>query len=175
MIFFTHRRHFQDLSEQEILALAISSEEDDARIFRTFSEILKSDYAATSAIFEGMAKEEDEHRRRLLDLYLQRFGDHVPLIRREHVAGFYTRRPIWLSKTLNLEHIRAEAAMMEVHAGTFYLNAAQQSTDTATRQLLGDLASSEVEHQDVANALSKEHLHTSAASQEESKQNDSSF
>jgi rubrerythrin len=92
--FFTHRRHFLDLSEQATLALAIYSKEDDVRIFRTFSEILKAYYGATSEIFGGMAKEEDGHRQRLIDLYLQRFGDHVQLIRQEHVAGFYTRRPI---------------------------------------------------------------------------------
>ena len=129
MRFFTQRRHFSDLSEREVLALAIFSEEDDARIYQTFAAHLSADYPASAAIFEDMAKEENTHRQRLLDLFQARFGDHIPLIRREHVAGFYSRRPVWLSKTLSLEKIRAEAAMMERTAAAFYRRAAAQSSD----------------------------------------------
>ncbi len=93
----TNRRRFADLGEQEILALAISSEEDDAQIYRSFAERLRADYPASAAVFDGMAQEEDTHRRALIDLHARRFGPVIPLIRREHVAGFYARKPVWLS------------------------------------------------------------------------------
>ena len=92
MRFFTQRRHFRDLSEQEVLALAISSEEDDARIYRSYGERLRAEYPDSAAIFDGMAEEEDGHRRALINLHRMRFGEVIPLIRREHVAGFYARR-----------------------------------------------------------------------------------
>lgn len=113
MRFFSQRRHFRDLSEQEVIALAISSEEDDARIYRSYAEMLRSEYPATARIFDGMAEEEDEHRHRLIELHENRFGNVIPLIRREHVAGFYARRPVWLVQNLGIERIRTEAASME--------------------------------------------------------------
>ena len=102
----SNRRRFADLSEQEVLALAISSEEDDARIYRTFAQGLRAEYPTSAAVFDEMAVEEDGHRQRLIDLHVQRFGPVIPLIRREHVAGFYARRPIWLTENLGLERIR---------------------------------------------------------------------
>ncbi|MCK0168681.1 VIT1/CCC1 transporter family protein [Jannaschia sp. S6380] len=141
-----NRRRFKDLSEQEILALAIFSEEDDARIYRAFGERLRGDYPDTAAMFDDMAAEEDGHRQRLIDLHAARFGDVIPLIRREHVAGFYARRPVWLAETLSLDRIRAEAAAMERQAGDFYLRAARRTSDPATRKLLGDLAAAEAGH-----------------------------
>ena len=158
MRFFSQRRHFNDLSEQEVIALAISSEEDDARIYRSYAEMLRTDFPATAKIFDGMAAEEDEHRRRLIDLHSTRFGDVIPLIRREHVAGFYARRPVWLVENLGIERIRTEAAAMERDAERFYLAAAQRSTDAATRSLLGDLAAAEAGHQETAHDLEKTHL-----------------
>ena len=158
MRFFTQRKHFKDLTEQEILALAISSEEDDARIYRSYAEMLRQDYPATSKIFDGMAAEEDEHRRRLIALHEKRFGPVIPLIRREHVAGYYARRPIWLVENLGIERIREEAEMMERDAERFYLAAAARTTDAATRQLLGDLAAAEAGHQATANELEQAHL-----------------
>ena len=113
---FSQRRRFSDLSEQEVLALAISAEEDDARIYRSYAERLRSAYPASAAVFDGMAAEEDGHRRRLIDLHEARFGKVIPLIRREHVAGFYARKPVWLAKTLSLDQIRAEAHEMERQA-----------------------------------------------------------
>ena len=104
------RRRFSDLSEQEIIALAISSEEDDARIYRGYAQHLRSDYPASAKVFDAMAVEEDEHRRRLIDLHTARFGDVIPLIRREHGAGFYARNPVGLIENLGLERIRDEAA-----------------------------------------------------------------
>jgi rubrerythrin len=158
MRFFSQRRHFNDLSEQEVIALAISSEEDDARIYRSYGEMLRADFPATAKIFDGMAAEEDEHRKRLIDLHTARFGNVIPLIRREHVAGFYARRPVWLVENLGIERIRTEAAAMERDAERFYLAAAQRSTDAATRALLGDLAAAEAGHQDTAHNLEKTHL-----------------
>ncbi|MGI9386337.1 MAG: iron exporter MbfA [Methyloligellaceae bacterium] len=155
---FTSRRQFKDLTEQDILALAISSEEDDARIYRTYADRLRDEYPDSAKVFEGMAAEEDEHRRRLIDLYKSRFGDTIPLIRREHVAGYYARRPVWLVENLRLERMREEAAGMELDARNFYLKSAQQTTDAATRKLLGDLAAAEGAHMTAADRLEQQHL-----------------
>ncbi|WP_394180351.1 iron exporter MbfA [Yoonia maritima] len=164
---FANRRRFKDLSEQEILALAISSEEDDARIYRSYAERLRADYPASAAVFDGMASEEDEHRRRLIDLHSARFGKVIPLIRREHVSGYYGRRPVWLIENLGLERIREEAAQMEHDAERFYTMAAAQSTDAATRKLLGDLAAAEASHSETADALAEEHLGSDEKTAEE--------
>ena len=158
MRFFSHRRQFRDLSEQEVLALAISSEEDDARIYRSYAESLRADYPDTAALFDGMAAEEDAHRHRLIERHMARFGAVIPLIRREHVAGYYARRPVWLMQNLGIERIRAEAEAMEQDAETFYLAAARRSTDAETRKLLGDLAAAEAGHQSVAGDLEAAHL-----------------
>jgi erythrin-vacuolar iron transport family protein len=152
------RRRFSDLSEQEILALAISSEEDDASIYRTYAERLRADYPASAAVFDGMAAEEDTHRRKLIDLHQARFGQVIPLIRREHVAGFYARKPVWLNETLGLDAMRAEARAMEEQAANFYKRAAGHTSDAATRKLLGDLAAAETSHADHASALEAIHL-----------------
>jgi erythrin-vacuolar iron transport family protein len=165
---FANRRRFKDLSEQEILALAISSEEDDARIYRSYAEMLRAEYPASAAIFDGMAVEENEHRRRLIDLHSARFGDVIPLIRREHVSGFYARRPVWLVENLGLDRIRDEAAQMERDALRFYEAAVARSTDAATRKLLGDLAAAEAGHSERADHLADKHLDEDAKSQEES-------
>ncbi|MBN9885908.1 iron exporter MbfA [Salipiger abyssi] len=158
MRFFTQRRHFKDLSEQEVLALAISSEEDDARIYRSYAEMLRGDFPDTAKVFDGMAEEEDGHRKALISAHRIRFGEVIPLIRREHVAGFYARRPVWLMKNLSLERIREEAESMEQDAERFYLEAARRSTDAGTRKLLGDLAAAEAGHEQRATELAGEHL-----------------
>ena len=164
---FVHRRRFKDLAEREILALAISSEEDDARIYRSYAEMLRTEYPATAAVFDGMAQDEDTHRRRLIDLYAARFGKVIPLIRREHVSGYYARRPVWLIENLGLDRIRAEAAQMERDAERFYLAAAARASDAATRKLLGDLAAAEAKHGDRADALADHHLGADARSDED--------
>lgn len=155
---FTQRRRFSDLSEQEILALAISSEEDDGRIYRSFAHRLRAEYPASAAVFDGMAEEEDSHRQRLITVHQIRFGDVIPLIRREHVAGFYARRPVWLTQNLSLEAIRSEASAMEVQAEKFYRTAAARTTDAATRKLLGGLAAAEAGHEKTAARLEATHL-----------------
>jgi rubrerythrin len=162
-----NRRRFADLSEQEIFALAISNEEDDARIYRQYAQHLRADFASSAKVFDGMAEEEDEHRRVLIDAYKERFGDMIPLIRREHVAGFYARRPVWLVENLGLETIRAEAREMERQAEQFYRKAADRTSDAGTRKLLGDLAAAEADHSNIAGQLEAEHLADTARSEED--------
>ncbi len=162
----TSRRRFSDLSEQEILALAVSSEEDDARIYRTYAERLRAEFPASAAVFDGMAEEEDEHRHRLIEAHKKRFGDVIPLIRREHVSGYYARRPVWLIENLGLDRMREEVESMERDAERFYRQAAARTTDADTRKLLGDLAAAEAGHSDKADALAEEHLDEDAKDQE---------
>ncbi|GHE96229.1 membrane protein [Aliiroseovarius zhejiangensis] len=162
-----NRRRFSDLSEQEILALAISNEEDDARIYRQYAELLRADFPASAKVFDGMAEEEDEHRRLLIDAHKARFGDMIPLIRREHVAGFYARRPVWLVENLGLETIRGEAREMERQAEQFYRKAADRTSDANIRKLLGDLAAAEADHGNVAGQLEADHLSGDARSEED--------
>ena len=166
---FANRRRFSDLSEAEILALAISSEEDDGRIYSSYAERLRSQYPSSAAIFDGMAAEENEHRRRLIEAFERRFGRVIPLIRREHVAGFYSRRPVWLIETLALDRIRQEASRMEDEAADFYTRAAQASSEPATRRLLGDLAAAERGHQKQADALEASNLGDGAREKEDNK------
>ncbi|MCF6432617.1 iron exporter MbfA [Leisingera sp. MMG026] len=158
MRFFTQRKRFAELTGQEILALAISSEEDDARIYRGYAERLRAEFPASAAMFDGMAAEEDEHRALLIALHQARFGPATPLIRREHVAGYYARRPIWLMENLSLDRIRGEARAMERDAERFYTAAAARTRDAATRKLLGDLAAAEASHQARAGELEETHL-----------------
>ncbi len=167
MRFFTQRRHFSDLNEQEVLALAISSEEDDARIYRSYAEMLRDEFPDTGKVFDGMAAEEDTHRKALIAMHRKRFGEVIPLIRREHVAGYYARRPVWLLKNLGIDRIREEAAAMERDAERFYLQAAQRSSDAETRKLLGDLAAAEAGHQYSAERLEREHLDDDARESED--------
>ena len=155
---FASRRRFSDLTEQEVLALAISSEEDDARIYRTYAERLRVEFPASAEVFNAMAVEEDTHRRWLIERHRARFGEVIPLIRREHVAGFYARKPVWLVENLGLERMRAEAEAMEHGAAAFYTRAAARTQDAETRKLLGDLAAAEAKHEVKAGALTSTHL-----------------
>jgi rubrerythrin len=165
--FAAGRRSFDSLSEREVLALAVSAEEEDGRIYAAYAERLRPNYPGSAAVFDGMAAEENEHRRRLLDTYQRRFGDVLVPVRREHITGFYTRRPLWLAETLNLDEIRAEAADMERRAHQFYLAAAARSTDVTTRKLLGDLAAAEASHEATAGRLADTHLDPETRSTED--------
>src|SRR5665213_2811943 len=147
---------FRDLNESQILALAIRAEEEDARVYRDFAESLRADFPATAELCTRMAAEEDGHRHRLTELYRQRFGEHIPLIRRQDVKGFVTRRPSWFTQTLRPERARDEAALMEIEARRFYEAAAQRTTDAGVRQLLGDLAQEEQRHEDTAEEITNE-------------------
>jgi erythrin-vacuolar iron transport family protein len=158
---------FSKLSIREILAVAISSEEEDARIYLTFADDLRERYPASAKMFEEMASDETEHRRRLLNLYEERFGPHLPPIRREDVKGFLKRRPIWLTSNLSLDAIRKEAEKMEYQAARFYRRAAEQTTDVDVRRLLGDLAEAEAQHEAHAQQLEKSILTPKARDEED--------
>jgi rubrerythrin len=151
-------RKFDSLSEREILALAISLEEDDERTYADYAEGLRENFAASAAIFDAMGAEEAGHRRRLIELYRQRFGEHIPLIRRHDVSGFVTRNPVWLMQPLGLETVRKQAATMEIESRRFYESAAKRARDPGIRQLLDDLASEERSHENRAEELEKEKL-----------------
>src|SRR6516225_7220448 len=122
-------RSFDSLTEREILALAISQEEEDARIYDDFAEGLKQSYPEQAKKFTELRADEDGHRHRLLDLYRSRFGDHVPLIRRQDVRGFVRRRPVWLVRPLGLKAVQKEAELMELETKRFYETAARRATD----------------------------------------------
>lgn len=156
-------RTFKSLSEQEILALAISLEEEDARIYDDFAEGLKTTHAAPAEKFRRLRAEEDRHRHRLLDLYRARFGEHIPLIRRQDVKGFVRRKPVWLVRPLGLDAVRKQAELMELETRRFYEKAAGQATDAGIRQLLGDLAEEERKHQHLAEVMVAAEPDTEAA------------
>ena len=160
-------KNFDGLSEKEILALAISLEEEDERVYADFSEGLGQEFPATAAVFDGMRLEESSHRHRLIDLYRRRFGEHIPLIRRQDVKGFVQRRPIWLARPLRLEAVRNQASAMEEETRRFYERAASQARDASIRQLLDDLAQEERSHEYRAEELGKDKLKADARSQEE--------
>ena len=145
--------NFRDLTEAQILALAVSAEEEDGRIYRDFAEKLRADFPASAALFTGMAGEEDGHRHRLIELYRQRFGEHIPLIRRQDVKGFMVRRSSRLAQTLRPEKAREEAALMEIESRHFYETAAHRTADAGIRQLLGDLAQEEQQHEATAEKI----------------------
>jgi rubrerythrin len=156
-LFGFNRRSFNSLSEQEILALAISSEEDDRRIYLSYAEGLRDAYPQSARVFEEMAEEENRHRAALIEMHRRRFGETIPLIRREHVRGYYERRPDWLVRPLGIERVRTAAESMEAQAHRFYLEAAQRTSDASTRRLLGDLAAAEKGHEALARRLGLAH------------------
>lgn len=164
---FSGKPRLDELGEREILALAISSEEEDARIYATYAATLRAAYPASAAVFDGMAEEEDNHRRRLIDLYVRRFGDVIVPVRREQVAGMPSRRPVWLVENLGLDRIRREVDAMERQAQDFYADAAGRAADAETRRLLGDLAAAEAGHRARAHELAGEHLGNGAMEEED--------
>src|SRR5579871_2916851 len=147
---------FRDLNQAQILAVAITAEEEDARIYRDFAESLRTDFPATAELFTSMAAEEDGHRHRLIESYRQRFGEHIPLIRRQDVKGFVVHRPSWVSRNLRPEHARQEAALMEIESRRFYEEAAQRATDAGIRQLHEDTAEAITDSQAASGALNQE-------------------
>jgi erythrin-vacuolar iron transport family protein len=151
-------RRIDSLSEQELLALAISLEEEHARIYADYAEGLRQDYPASSQIFREMAEEENGHRRQLIDLYREKFGDHIPLVRRHDVKGFLHHEPLWMLRPLGLAKVRRQAEAIELETRRFYERALERSTDAGLRKLLGDLVAAEREHIDRAQKLSQELL-----------------
>jgi rubrerythrin len=160
-------RSFNELTERELLALAIGNEEEDGRIYADYALALREEYPASAKVFEAMAVEENEHRRSLIDLYVQKFGDHIPLIRRADIKGTITRQPVWHVKPLSIDRIRAAAESMERDAARFYRLAAERTSDASIRKLLGDLAAVEDQHQRDAAQLEQENLTPQARQSED--------
>ena len=150
---FSTQKAFSDLTDREILALAVQAEEEDSRIYREMAAQLRDDYPASAEVFDKMAEEESGHRRQLLELFQERFGNNIPLIRREDVRGFMKRKPLWMVSPFDIETIRGRAASMESEAANFYHRAAARSSDPAVRKLLGDLAEVEAGHEAKAEGL----------------------
>jgi len=160
-------RNFDSLTEREVLALAIALEEEDERIYSDFVDGLREEYPTTAEMFEAMREEESGHRRRLIELYQSRFGNHIPLIRKHDVKGFISRKPVWLIRPLPIDSVRTQAASMELETRRFYERAAARTTDAGTRQLLNDLAQEERQHKDRAEAIGRDMLNSSARHSED--------
>src|ERR1700743_2664594 len=160
-------KKFEELTEREVLALAIALEEEDERVYADFADGVRQDSPATASMFMGMREEESEHRRRLIELFRQKFGEHIPLIRRQDVRGFVERPALWLGAPLRIEAVRKEASTMEVETRRFYEKAAARTQDASIRQLLDDLAYEEREHEERAQELDKEKLPANVKADEE--------
>src|ERR1700729_3867695 len=159
-------RKFDDLSEREILALAISNEEEDARVFAEFADGRHDDYPASAKVFDEMAAEENGHRRRLIDVFVAKFGNHIPLVRRQDIQGYIPAKPVWHVRPLGLDTVRAHTRDMERAAARFYRQALTRAADASTRKLLGDLAEEEEKHDQIAAGLEEKILTSSARGDE---------
>jgi erythrin-vacuolar iron transport family protein len=160
-------KRFADLTEQEILALAITNEEEDSRIYRGFAEGLRTQFPASATVFDEMAEEEVRHRSMLFDLYRAKFGEYLPLIRRQDVKGFIKKKPLWLMQPLNIEDVRKFAEDMEFEAARFYRRAAETTRDASIRQLVTELAEAEVAHESLAHKLEQKILTPKARAEED--------
>ena len=160
-------KRFSDLTEQEVLALAIALEEEDSRIYAEYADGLRDDFPASAKVFEEMAEEENEHRRMLIETHRKAFGEHIPLIRRQDVKGFVARQPLWRVRPLALEKVRKQAENMEFETRRFYESAMTRTSDAGVRKLLGDLAEMERGHESLASRLTELHVTPDAATEEE--------
>jgi erythrin-vacuolar iron transport family protein len=160
-------KHFKDLSEREILAVAISLEEEDGRIYGEFAEGLRENYPATAKLLDEMQAEESGHRTRLIEMYRSRFGDHIPLIRRQDVKGFVSRPAVWLVEPIGPRAVRKSIESMESETRKFYSLALQKVSDASTRQLLGDLAEAEAKHTAAAGSFEKKEITPETKRQED--------
>ena len=163
-------KRFRDLTEREILALAITLEEEDGRIFGDFAEGLRETSPATAKVLDEMRVEEMGHRNMLIETYRQRFGEHIPLIRPQDVKGFIERRPVWLVRPLGLKAVKKQVELIELETRRFYERAIQRVTDASIRKLLGDLAEAERQHSTLAISLEQKHLTPEAQSGEDTAQ-----
>jgi rubrerythrin len=161
---------FQELTEREILALAISLEEEDGRIFGEFAERLRAEFPDTAAALVSMQEEESTHRRRLIEAYRSRFGEHIPFISRTDVKGFVSRKPVWLMRRLSVAQVRREVEMIEGETLRFYNAAIPRTSDAGVRQLLGDLAMAEQQHSQLAHDLDEEQTASGARTREDAAQ-----
>jgi rubrerythrin len=164
-------KRFADLSEQEVLALAITSEDEDSRIYRGFAEGLRATFPASAKVFDEMAAEEVRHRTMLFDMYRDKFGEYLPLIRRQDVKGFIQHsKPLWLMRPLGLEEVRKFAETMEIEAERFYRKASESARDISVRKLLTELAEIEAEHESLAHKLGETILTKDARAKEDETQ-----
>ncbi len=163
-------KNFRDLSEREILALAISLEEEDIRTYSDIAEAMRENYPGTAHVFAAMSEEENGHRHRLLELYHTKVGDHIPLIRRQDVKGFLERKSFWLLRPLGVDKVRVQVELMEAESKRFYQTAARHSTDASIRQLLGDLAAEERRHEARAEELESDYVPAEVEKQEDESQ-----
>jgi rubrerythrin len=164
------KKNFKDLTEREILALAVQLEEEDSRIYGDFADGLRETYPSTAKIFEEMQAEERKHSQMLLEMYQKRFGDHLPLVRAQDVRGFVERKPVWLVRPLGLKTVRKQASILELETRRFYERALSRITDAPTRKLLGDLIEIERQHTELAETLEEKHLTGEARAEEDSSQ-----
>jgi rubrerythrin len=160
-------RRFTDLDQREILALAISLEEEHSRIYADYAAGLANDYPASAKVFSQLAEEENEHRRLLIDIFRQKFGNHIPLIRRQDVKGFVRHDPIWMVRPLGLAKVRQQAETIEKETRAFYRAALEQASDAEVRKLLGDLVAAEDVHINLAQRLSEQELASGRMAEEE--------
>jgi rubrerythrin len=162
-------KRFSELTEQEVLALAITNEEEDSRIYRGFAVGLREQFPSSAKVFDEMADEEVHHRTMLFDLYKEKFGDYLPLIRRQDVKGFIQHKssPIWLMRPLGLDAARKSAENMEFEAERYYRKAAETARDVSVRKLLIELAEAEAGHESLAHKLSAEILTKGAREKED--------
>ena len=151
-------RNFSELTERDLLALAISSEEEDGRVYADFAHDLRDEYPGSAQMFADMAVEENEHRRKLIDVFSERFGSHIPLVQRQEVRGWVQRKPAWQVRAMGIEAVRRHVQQMEQDAGRFYQRAASRSADAGIRKLLGDLAEAELAHEHTAGAIEQKRL-----------------
>ena len=159
-------KSFSDLSEQEIIALAISSEDDDARAYSGFAHALMDAYPASAKVFIEMSEEEHEHRRWLTDLYRKKFGDFIPLIRRSDIIGFVKHKPAWTIGKMNIEEMRKRAEVIEFENYRFYKQASERSSDPQVKTLLNNLAEAEKGHESLASKLGIQHVTADAKIEE---------
>jgi rubrerythrin len=164
------KKNFKDLSEREILALAIQLEEEDSRVYGDFAEGLRDTYPATAKQFDEMQAEENRHRQRLIQMHQQRFGEHIPLIRRQDVKGFVERKPVWLVRPLGISTVRKQVEIMELETRRFYERALAKVSDASTRKLLGDLAEIERQHSEFAETLEQKQVASGERAEEDKTQ-----
>ena len=160
----------KELTAREVLALAIQSEEEDGRIYADLAERVRGDYPETAKSLMTMRDEEDGHRHRLIEMFREKFGEHIPLIRRQDVKGFYTRKPVWLNSVITVPMIRREIEQMEQQAQSFYTAAITQTSDASVRQLLGDLAAEESKHYEIAEEMDEAQKQSGARADEDDTQ-----
>jgi rubrerythrin len=160
------KRDFSDLAAPEILALAISLEEEDARLLQEFARRLRPNFPKAASELDAMREEEETHRHVLIEMFRKKYGEEIPLIRRQDVRGFIRRDPLSALRQGNVDQIRRRVALMELETARYYTRAAGEATDAEVRQLLGDLAAQERGHEERSASLDPSALPASQREEE---------